>query len=177
MFADDSRSKHEAGQTLPLIVVFMLVLMVVCGMVLDIGNAYRVKTALQASADAAAAAGAQQLPNTGTALSTVQQYGSEPGGKNPIIGAGNITINGVANCVTSTQFCNPANTVQVTQSADVPTTFLRVLGIDTIHETVKSQACSPCGGKPLDRARVWRCWSKRAIWRSRAASVSAPSSS
>src|SRR4051794_33390157 len=83
MFADDSRSKHEAGQTLPLIVVFMLVLMVVCGMVLDIGNAYRVKTALQASADAAAAAGAQQLPNTGTALSTVQQYGSEPGGKNP----------------------------------------------------------------------------------------------
>ena len=64
----------------------MLLLMVVCGMVLDIGNAYRVKTGLQASADAAAAAGADQLPNTGNAASAVQQYGSNPAGKNPVRG-------------------------------------------------------------------------------------------
>ena len=111
MFAGNPRWTETKGQTLPLIVVFMLLLMVVCGMVLDIGNAYRVKTALQASADAAAAAGAGQLPNTGSALSTVQQYGSETGGKNPVRGSGNVTISGVANCVTSAKFCSPANTV------------------------------------------------------------------
>ena len=150
MFAGNPRWTETKGQTLPLIVVFMLLLMVVCGMVLDIGNAYRVKTALQASADAAAAAGAGQLPNTGSALSTVQQYGSETGGKNPVRGSGNVTITGVANCVTSAKFCNPANTVQVTESTSVPTAFLRVIGIDTIPITVHSQACSPCGAKPLD---------------------------
>ena len=36
------------------------------------------------------------------------------------------------------------------QNASVPTTFLRVIGIDTIPETVHAQACSPCGGLPLD---------------------------
>ena len=80
----------------------------------------------------------------------MQQYGSETGGKNPVSGGGNVTISGVANCVTSAKFCNPANTVQVTESTSVPTAFLRVIGIDTIPITVHSQACSPCGGKPLD---------------------------
>lgn len=150
MHAENPRFGDTKGQTLPLIVVFMLLLLVVCGMVLDIGNAYRVKTGLQASADAAAAAGADSLPNTGNAYSAVQAFGSESGGKNPVRGAGNVTISSVANCVTSTKFCDPANTVQVTESTAVPTAFLRVIGIDTIPITVHSQACSPCGGKPLD---------------------------
>jgi Flp pilus assembly protein TadG len=150
MHAVNQRFGDTKGQTLPLIVVFMLLLMVVCGMVLDIGNAYRVKTGLQASADAAAAAGADQLPNTGNAASAVQQYGSNPGGKNPVRGSGNVTISSVTNCVTSPKFCDPANTVQVTESTSVPTAFLRVIGINTIPITVHSQACSPCGGKPLD---------------------------
>ena len=66
MHAENPRFGDTKGQTLPLIVVFMLLLMVVCGMVLDIGNAYRVKTGLQASADAAAAAGADSSPTPAT---------------------------------------------------------------------------------------------------------------
>ncbi len=145
-----SRISNERGQTLPLVVAFMFVIMIVCGMVLDVGNAYRVKTALQASADAAAAAGADNLPNTASADAAAHQYSSAAGGINPVRGASNVQLTSVENCVTSAKFCNPANTVQVTESADVPTFFLKVVGIDSISETVHSQACSPCGGKPLD---------------------------
>ena len=49
-----------SGQTLPLVVVFMFTMLVFAGLVIDIGNAYRVQQALQASADASAAAGAGQ---------------------------------------------------------------------------------------------------------------------
>ena len=54
----------ERGQALPIVAVFLLVLLVVCGMVIDVGNAYRVRQALQASTDAAAAAGAGTLTNS-----------------------------------------------------------------------------------------------------------------
>ena len=40
--------------------------------------------------------------------------------------------------------------MHVSETAQVPTTFLRLFGINTITETAKSQACSPCGGAPLD---------------------------
>ena len=46
---------------LPLIAVFMLVVIGFSGLVIDVGNVYRVQQALQASTDAAAAAGAGQL--------------------------------------------------------------------------------------------------------------------
>ena len=56
------RSGHERGQTLPLVVCFLLVLLLMCGCVVDFGNAYRVRAQLQASTDAAATAAADQLP-------------------------------------------------------------------------------------------------------------------
>src|SRR4051812_43539874 len=82
-------SRQAAGQTLPLVVLFMLSILVFAGLVIDLGNAYRVQHALQASADAAAAGGAGELtmgypPNVGTATTAAQHYGSEPGGVNPI---------------------------------------------------------------------------------------------
>ena len=140
----------ERGQTLPLVVAFVLVLMIMCGAVIDVGNAFRVHQQLQASADAAAAAGADNLPSTLAAITTAQNFSSANGGKNPIVGAGTVTVSATADCSTSPDFCAPANTVHVTQNASVPTAFLRLIGIDSIPETVRAQACSPCGGLPLD---------------------------
>ncbi len=140
----------ESGQTLPLIALFMVIMLGICGMVVDLGNAYRVHQQLQATADAAAAAGADQLPNTSTAVSAAASYSAAAGGKNHITGAGTITESATTDCSTSSQFCNPANTVHVSETAQVPTVFLRLFGINTINETVKAQACSPCGGAPLD---------------------------
>ncbi len=145
-----TRSSNESGQTLPLVVAFVLVLMIMCGAVIDIGNAYRVHQQLQASADAAAAAGASNLPSAAAAITAATKFSAGSGGKNPIAGAGPVAVSATADCSTSPDFCSPANTVHVTQDADVPTTFLRVIGIDTIPETVHAQACSPCGGLPLD---------------------------
>jgi Flp pilus assembly protein TadG len=149
----------QSGQTLPLIVVFMVVLLAFAGLVIDLGNAYRVQQALQASTDASAAAGAGQLtlaypPNTSNAISRAQYYGSETGGHNPIGGMPSSAVNQTVttSCVlsNSTLPCINANTVTVKQTAAVPTYFLSVLGINSINISTSAQACSPCNEIPLD---------------------------
>jgi putative Flp pilus-assembly TadE/G-like protein len=85
------RAVAAAGQTLPLVVVFMFSILVFAGLVIDFGNASRVQKALQASADASPAAGAGQLtlsypPITANATAQAQKYGSQTGGVNPIAG-------------------------------------------------------------------------------------------
>ena len=142
------------GQTLPLVVIFMMTLLLAAGLTIDVGNAYRVKQSLQASADAASAAGAGNLPSPGAAVAAASSFGSEPGGKNPIPGSGPVSLQATTNCATGPKFCNPANTVQVTESANVPTYFLHLVGIDHVTVTVHSQACSPCGALPLDIVMV-----------------------
>jgi Flp pilus assembly protein TadG len=149
----------RSGQALPLIVVFMVVLLAFAGLVIDLGNAYRVQQALQASTDASAAAGAGQLtlaypPNTGNAIARAQYYGSEPGGHNSIPGvpSSGMTQTVSTSCVltVSTLPCTNANTVPVKQSASVPTYFLRVLGVNSLKISTSAQACSPCNEIPLD---------------------------
>jgi hypothetical protein len=149
-----------AGQTLPLVVVFMFSILVFAGLVIDFGNAYRVQKALQASADASAAAGAGQLtltypPITANAQSAATKYGSQSGGVNPIGGvpAGNITQNVAITCAAQVGYnCTNGypNTVTVDETANVPTYLLKLLGFPTITLKAHAQACSPCGGVPLD---------------------------
>ena len=140
----------ERGQVLPWIVVMFVVLLGMAGMAIDLGNAYRVHQQLQATADAAAAAGADNLPTSSNAIAAAAAYSAAPGGKNSIPGAGTITESSYTDCSTDQVHCNGANTVHVTETASMPTTFLRVFGITTINQTAKASACSPCGGAPLD---------------------------
>jgi hypothetical protein len=149
-----------AGQTLPLVVVFMFSILVFAGLVIDFGNAYRVQKALQASADASAAAGAGQLtlsypPITANAQAAATKYGSQSGGVNPITGvpAGNVTQNVTVTCAPQVGYnCTGGypNTVTVDETANVPTYLLKLLGFSTIQLQAHAQACSPCGGVPLD---------------------------
>ena len=150
---------REGGQVLPLIAVFMLVLIAFAGLVIDVGNVYRAQNALQASTDAAAAAGAGQLTlqypaNTANAIAQAKSFDSATGGKNPITGippaAVSVTVN--TSCVGSNSNlpCNNANTVTVSQTANVPTYFMRVLGFSNMTITTSAQACSPCNEVPLD---------------------------
>ena len=129
-----SGESAERGQVLPLIAVFMLVVIAFAGLVIDVGNVYRVQQALQASTDAAAAAGAGQLtlqypPNTANAIAQAKNFSSATGGRNPITGvpAPGVTVTVATSCVGSNSNlpCNNANTVSVTQSASVPTYFLQ----------------------------------------------------
>jgi hypothetical protein len=153
-------TRQAAGQTLPLVVLFMLSILVFAGLVIDLGNAYRVQHALQASADAAAAGGAGELtvaypPNVGNATSAAQHYGSEPGGVNPITGvpSSDITENVSVDCEQQDGYdCTNGqpNTVTVDETAKAPTYLLKLLGFSSITLKAHAQACSPCGGTPLD---------------------------
>ena len=155
-----TRPGTQAGQTLPLVVVFMFTMLLFAGLVIDLGNAYRVQHALQASADAAAAGGAGQLtmtypPSPGAATAAATRYGSQGGGVNPIPGvpAGNVSESVSVDCETQVGYsCTNgyANTVTVDETAKVPTYLLRLLGFSTITLKAHAQACSPCGGIPLD---------------------------
>ena len=142
--------QQPAGQTVPIVVLFMFVLLLMCGAVIDLGNAYRVRQALRASTDAAAAAAADNLPDPVAAASAAHAYGSESGGRNPIPGTRNASLSVTADCWANQSFCNPANTVHVQQAVDTPTYFLQLIGIRSIHTVAKADACSPCGGLPLD---------------------------
>ncbi|HET7172468.1 MAG TPA: vWA domain-containing protein [Gaiellales bacterium] len=148
------RGGRVAGQTLPLVVIFMMSLLLAAGMAIDIGNAYRVKQSLQASAAprrrrgraTCRARAPRSRPRTRSARSRVARTRSP--------GSGPVSLQAAANCATGPEFCTPANTVQVTESADVPTYFLHLVGINDITVTVHSQACSPCGALPLDIVMV-----------------------
>jgi uncharacterized protein YegL len=139
-----------SGQTLPIVVLFMLVMLLMCGAVIDLGNVYRVEQALQASADAAVAAGASSLPNTAAAETAARHVSSENGAQNAIPGVPDVTATVTTDCSYSPKFCNPANTVKVAETARAPTYFLGTIGIATIELNVEASACSPCGGLPLD---------------------------
>ncbi|HEU0194816.1 MAG TPA: vWA domain-containing protein [Gaiellales bacterium] len=149
----------ERGQALPIVAVFLLVLLVVCGMVIDVGNAYRVRQALQASTDAAAAAGAGTLtndypPDPSAAVAAASRLTSAPGGINPIaaVPASDVKADVTTSCLeTATPIpCDTANTVTVTQTAYIPTFFVKLIGIGSIPITTSAEACSPCGEQPLD---------------------------
>ena len=65
MFCGNRRKfKDESGQVLVFAIIAMVVLIGLTGFALDVGHAYLVQRQLQASTDAAALAGALDLPDT-----------------------------------------------------------------------------------------------------------------
>jgi hypothetical protein len=105
------RRAPEGGQTLPLICFFMVTLLGVSGMVLDLGNAYVQRRAVQNEADAAALAGADAIPNGGY-TAAAQQMAAK---------------NGKAGDQVSVQFTGQ-DTITVTVSRTAPTFLLKVFG-------------------------------------------------
>lgn len=145
------RTPHrEDGQTLPLVIAFMVCILLFAGLVIDLGQAYRTRIQLQASADAASLAGAARFPDASTANSTAYAYSARNGSKNSIPGVPNVAVAVQTKCSKSLPNCAGANTVVVDETASVPTTFLRLIGIKTIPIKVHATACSPCNAVPLD---------------------------
>src|SRR5690348_13375576 len=76
----NARGRTERGQATVLTLVFLVVLLGMAALVLDIGSWYRADRATQSTADAAALAGAQALPNsTADASSLASQYADKNG--------------------------------------------------------------------------------------------------
>jgi hypothetical protein len=109
------RTGSQGGQTLPLICFFMVSLLGVSGLVLDLGNGYVQRRAVQNEADAAAIAGADAIPS-GNTTSAAQQMAVKNGKPGDSV---TVTMSG-------------ADTVTVTVTRTAPTFFLKVFGKSSI---------------------------------------------
>lgn len=121
--------RNESGQAVVLSVVWMVVLLGMAGLVIDVGSWYRSQRNLQSQADAAALAGAQELPaDTSTAGGLAQTYALKNGFTLPPSG---ITITG-------TIVPDDSITVKVDKAA--PTFFAKVFGVSTVPVRAEATA-------------------------------------
>jgi hypothetical protein len=147
---DGVGSRNESGQILVFVAILLAAVIGLSAFVIDLGYAYYAQRTLQASADAAALAGAQQLPDPTAAVATAQQFGTGAGAKNASAKLGSVSEVISTRCLVSVPGCNPVNAVSVQETGHVSTFFVRFFGINTLNVHVRSTACSPCGVKPLD---------------------------
>jgi Flp pilus assembly protein TadG len=121
----------EAGQSTVLAVLFLAALIAMMAAVLDVGSWMRTDRNLQAEADAAALAAAQELPDfPATSIAKAVEYGGKNGGH---VGAGNVAIQ-------TTVITN--DTVKVTIQRTVDGVFSGLVGVDsaTVHATASARA-------------------------------------
>jgi Flp pilus assembly protein TadG len=129
------RSTH--GQATVLTVVFLTVLVGMAALVLDVGSWYRAKRDAQSTADAAALAGAQGLPDTTNAQGLAQQYASKNGG----LGTGTVTF--------PPKGITPNDTITVTVKRTAPTFFSKLFG----KNSVSVGATATVTSEPVSQAR------------------------
>jgi Flp pilus assembly protein TadG len=121
------RLRNERGQAVIMTVIFLTVLVGAAAIVTDVGAWYRQQRQAQATADAAALAGAQVLPaDTTTAQTLAAQYAASNGG-------------GVKDITLRSDF-QPNDTVVVKVQKDVPSFFANIFSID--HATVDATAAA-----------------------------------
>ena len=127
-----NRYDNQRGQTMVLSLLFMVALMAVATGVLDVGSWYRTHRHTQATADAAALAAAQELPEeTATATSMAVDYGNRNEG-------------GVAaQDVVFTTAVMTNDTVKVTARKNAPVFLSRLFGFKNL--TARASATARVG--------------------------------
>jgi secretion/DNA translocation related TadE-like protein len=117
----------QRGQAVVLTVVFLTGLLGAVALTLDVGSWFRTQRKLQATADAAALAAAQALPqDPGQASALAGAYVTKNGG-------------GTANATISTTFM-ANDTVRVQVERPVPGVFARLFGIDSVQVGARAGA-------------------------------------
>jgi hypothetical protein len=121
--------KHSSGQAFVLTVLFMTALIGMAALVIDLGSWFRQHRQLQATADAAALAGAQELPmSTGAAQTFATDYANE---NTDDLQSVSVTF--------STKF-EANDTIHVHVKKPAPGVFAKVFGIDSVDEGAKASA-------------------------------------
>jgi hypothetical protein len=126
--------RNERGQAIVLMVIALAVLTGMAALVLDVGIWMRTDRRLQATADAAALAGAQKLPaDVGGAKALAQTYANQNGGD--VLGSD----------ITVTSTYNANDTISVKAAKTEPGIFSKVLGINSasISANAKARVDSP----------------------------------
>src|SRR6266508_5127352 len=128
--------KNESGQTFVLTTFAMVALVGMCAFVLDAGSWFRTDRRLQATADAATLAGAQELPKDPVAAkSTALTYADKNGGD---VASGEVLV---------TSTFGPNDTISVTARKEQDGVFSKVLGIEKakISASAKARVDTPAG--------------------------------
>jgi Flp pilus assembly protein TadG len=125
---------QDSGQVLVLFALLTMVIIGLMGLASDIGRIYVARSELGRSVDAAALAGAKQLPDTTAADTKARQF---------------IAENEPSAIVSVEVFPNaPAQQVEVRATKTVSTIFMRALGIGTVN--VRNSATAGFGVVPVD---------------------------
>ena len=146
------RARGERGQILAVVVLALVALLGIAAFAIDVGYAYYAKRQLQSAADAAALAGAQDLPVSSDAIKTATQYA----GDNTPANLSTLTFTYQTKCTTTAVLksaCNAAvnpNALVVTGTGTTDTWFAKVFGIDHFNVSAHANACSPCSASPVD---------------------------
>ena len=121
--------RDDSGAVLVFVAILFAGLLGLMAIAIDVGAWYQAQRNLQASADAAALAGAQDLPNTATATATATTYAND---------------NATGLDSLNTTFPDSA-TIDVSLSKPTPGYFSRALGIDsvTVHGHARAQVGTP----------------------------------
>jgi len=141
---------NERGQAVVLMVISLAVLTGMAALVLDVGIWMRTDRRLQATADAAALAGAQKLPaDVAGAKALAQTYANQNGGD--VLGSDIV--------VTTTYTSN--DTISVRAAKNQSGIFSKILGINSanIKSDAKARVDSP------QQARYVARWSSIAVTR------------
>jgi Putative Flp pilus-assembly TadE/G-like len=113
--------RRQEGQALLMTVLFLAGLLGMAALVLDVGSWFREKRQLQATADAAALAGAQVLPGSPASATALAVKFADANG-------GGVSSSGVS--ISSGLSANDTITVQAKSTS--PGFFSRVLGVDVV---------------------------------------------
>jgi Flp pilus assembly protein TadG len=114
--------RSQEGQAIVLSVLMLTALLGCAALVLDVGSWFREKRQLQATADAAALAGAQSLPTDPSgATSLALQYANDNGGG---VAAGGVSV---STGITAN------DTISVNASTTSPGFFSKVFGLDFVN--------------------------------------------
>lgn len=133
-----SHSRSERGQSLVVVLIFMTALIGMAAAVIDVGSWYRADRKLQANADAAALAGAQELPESKAAaeLAALTWADKNDGG----VEAKNVRFRSTV---------VPNDTIEVTAERRAPGFFAKLFGFDSVQ--VRAKAAARAG--VMNRAR------------------------
>jgi Flp pilus assembly protein TadG len=157
--------RNKSGAAGILVAVALPSLVGLGALSVDVGYVFYAQRALQASTDAAALSGAEVIGTGGSASSAVTTYGGG-GTLNDDTKLTNVTTaatfkcyssievpcstNQTPSCATASSNCagtSGANGVEVVQTAQVPTFFARIFGIDSVTIAATASAASS-GGVP-----------------------------
>ena len=147
--------RREAGLAILLVAILVLVLFGIAALVVDGGHAFDLKAQCQATADAAALAAGEKLPDLTAARAAAMAYGTknmDPAKHGTVITASNVEFGKWAsNVFTPSALATEINAVRVTARRSVSglnamdTTFGKSVGSDTVDVSSKAVAVASSG--------------------------------